>query len=275
MTVNFEKHIQPDNINGKQKTILDCLSENTDLSKQQLKRVMQNGAVWLESSYGIDRCRRAKKIIKQGDKIHLYYDADVQAKSPPVAELIADEGDYSIWNKPSGMYSQGSKWGDHCTIYRWAEQNLVPQRPAFIVHRLDRAANGLIILAHKKTVAARFSKMFEKHELYKKYRATVEGVITGIMPPYEINLKIDNKKSISEIVSLKVDDINQTTVVEVVIKTGRKHQIRRHLSGLGYPIMGDRLYGAKNLDVDLQLSSVTLKFKCPVTNECKEYNLDT
>jgi len=91
------------------------------------------------------------------------------------AILVEDCGDYSIWNKPSGMLSQGSKWGDHCTIYRWVEKNLQPERAAFVVHRLDRAATGLILLAHKKSVASQFSRLFEKREIYKRYLVKVKG----------------------------------------------------------------------------------------------------
>ena len=150
--------------------------------------------------------------------------------------------------------------------------NLMPQRQAFIVHRLDRAANGLIILAHKKSIARKFSAMFENRQIYKKYRARVEGIVSSLDLPYEIKNKLDDKLSISEIVSVTKIDQNSTDL-EVVIKTGRKHQIRRHLSGLGYPIEGDRLYGAKNLAVDLQLSAVHLKFICPVNGEHKEWFL--
>ena len=269
MHTKFEKHITVNQL----QSMLDCLSENTNLSKQQLKRTMQNGAVWLETSHGIERVRRAKKIVKQAETIHIYYDEKIQNEKPPVAELITDEGDYSIWNKPGGMYSQGSKWGDHCTIYRWVEQNLLPQRPVFIVHRLDRAAHGLMILTHKKSVAAQFSKMFEQHEIYKKYKAKVEGILDGITLPYQINQEIDSKPAISEIVGLTADINNNTTGVEVVIKTGRKHQIRKHLAGMGHPIIGDRLYGAENIEEDLQLSSIRLEFTCPVTSQKKSYNL--
>ena len=269
MSIKFEKHIQ---VNESQ-TVLACLSENVDLSKQLLKKVMQNGAVWLESTYGINRVRRAKKIINEGDVLHIYYDAAIHDSKPPAAQLISDEGDYSIWNKPCGMYSQGTKWGDHCSIYRWAEQNLLPQRPAFIVHRLDKAANGLIIVAHKKKTAAKFSKMFEQHEINKKYRAVVEGLLKDIILPYEINNKLDEKISISEILTTNVDENKNQTVVEIKIKTGRKHQIRRHLSGLGHPIVGDRLYAAKNIESNLQLSSVELDFICPIRSEHVKYKL--
>lgn len=267
--MKFEKHIEV----NKSQTALSCLSDNTELSKQQLKKVMQNGAVWLESKYGINRVRRAKKIINEGESLHIYYDPLIHDSEPAEAQLISDEADYSIWNKPSGMYSQGTKWGDNFTIYRWAEQHLLPQRPAFIVHRLDKAANGLIIIAHKKKVAAKFSKMFEFHEINKKYRAVVEGVFEEITLPYEIKNELDGKISISEILAVSRDSNKNETVVEIKIKTGRKHQIRRHLSGMGYPIVGDRLYGSNNTDLNLQLSSVELAFMCPTRFERVKYNL--
>ncbi len=267
MPLKFDLHIKPDET----QTIIKCLSENIELSSQQLKKLMQNGGVWLDNSHGIHRVRRAKKNINKGECLHVYYDADIQNISPPQAVLIADEKAYSIWNKPCGMYSQGTKWGDHCTIYRWAEQNLEPQRPAFIVHRLDKSANGLIVIAHTKKIAAAFSKMFEQRKINKKYKALVEGNIENISLPFEIKNKLDGKAAISEIISLQQK--NNKTEVEIKIKTGRKHQIRRHLSGMGYPIVGDRLYGKNNATSDLQLSSVELEFCCPITGELKTYSI--
>ncbi|RDH82431.1 MAG: RNA pseudouridine synthase [endosymbiont of Galathealinum brachiosum] len=269
-TVKFEKHIKAEK---NTQTILECLSASLEFSNQQIKKILQNGAVWLENSHGINRVRRAKKTINQGEILHVYFNAEIQASQPHEAMLIADEGDYSIWNKPGGMYSQGTKWGDHCTVYRWAEQNLMPQRQAFIVHRLDKAANGLIIIAHKKSTAAKLSAMFEKRQIHKKYRAIVEGILNDVELPYEIKNELDNKIAISEIISLIPDYEKQRTAVEIRIKTGRKHQIRRHLSEMGYPIIGDRLYGAQDIESDLQLSSIELEFSCPVSEKQKKYEL--
>ncbi len=265
----FEKHIHIE----KSQTVLVCLDENIEKSKQQLKKLMQNGAVWLENPHGINRVRRAKKIINQGELLHVYFNAEIQKSKPKPAILVSDEGDYSIWNKPSGMYSQGTKWGDHCTVYRWAEQNLTPQRQGFIVHRLDRAANGLIIIAHKKSIVEKFSRMFKERKINKKYRVEVEGVLDNIELPYEVSNELDKKVAISEIVSLKPDREKQCTEIEIKIKTGRKHQIRRHLSGMGYPVVGDRLYGAKNIESDLQLSSIELAFNCPISFKQMKYIL--
>ena len=128
-----------------------------------------------------------KKSLNENDTLHLYYDASIQNSVPAVAELIADEGEYSIWNKPFGMYSQGSKWGDQCTIYRWAEEHLMPQRPAFLVHRLDRAASGLIMLAHPKKVATAFPRLFESRDIQKQSTSTVEGYLPRVKLPHTIS----------------------------------------------------------------------------------------
>ena len=269
MTDRFEKHLSIDDAGI---IAVEHLALHTTLSKQQVKLAMKNGCVWLESSHGIARIRRAKKILQNGDCLHIYYDASIQNTTVPAASLIADETEYSIWNKPCGMYSQGTKWGDHCSLYRWAEQQLKPQRPSFPVHRLDRAANGLMILAHSKKLAATFSELFKTRNIQKRYKATVEGRLDNITLPHVITQDIDGKTARSTIIFLNAHEDSSDIIIE--IETGRKHQIRKHLSQLGHPIVGDRLYGAKNLDKDLQLQSYSLKFNCPLTNTVKEYSLE-
>ena len=266
---HFESHIT---ITIAGLTALDQLAANTPLSRQKLKKAMTNGAVWLESSIGTQRLRRAKKVLSVNDRLHLYYDESIQNTKPEDALLIADEGEYSIWNKPYGMYSQGTKWGDQCTLHRYAEQFLQPQRPAFPVHRLDRAATGLMILAHSKTMAATFSTLFKNRSIQKRYTAVVEGALDNLILPYSISSDLDNKPAISKIIALQKQGNN--TIVSIEIETGRKHQIRKHLSELGYPIVGDRLYGSGKSEENLQLQSNYLNFNCPIKNTTQEYSLD-
>ncbi len=265
----FEVHID---VNQPDQAALTLLAENTPVSKQKIKSAMTNGCVWLESAIGVHRLRRAKKTLHENDTLHIYYDEAIQQSVPAAAELIADEGEYSIWNKPYGMYSQGTKWGDHCTVYRWAEQHLQPQRPAFPVHRLDRAASGLMILAHSKKMAKVFSELFKERKIQKQYEAIVEGELSDIELPYTISSKIDDKPAVSKIIKLQKQ--NGNTIVTIEIETGRKHQIRKHLSGLDHPIVGDRLYGSGQSEDNLKLQAVYLKFICPVNNEFREYSLE-
>lgn len=270
MTERYEKHIT---VNEPGVTAIGLLADNTALSKQKLKNAMTNGAVWQESQHGVNRIRRAKKELKQGETLHLYYDSEIQSQTTAPAILIADEVEYSIWNKPYGMYSQGSKWGDHCTIYRWAEQHFEPSRHAYLVHRLDRAANGLIIIAHKKKTASAFLEMFKKHTITKRYHATVEGNLSNIELPFTINAPLDGKPAETVILEADFNTHEQTTAVLIEIKTGRKHQIRRHLSSTGHPVTGDRQHGAKDIHRNLQLSSVFLSFVCPLEKRQHTYTL--
>ncbi len=267
-------------------TAIDWLAKamtTEGLSRGAIKIIMQKGCVWVETQDAQEqrytqRLRRAKKVLKQADILHCYYDEKVLDKQPPSAILVSDEGGYSIWNKPAGMLSQGSKWGDHCTIYRWAEQHLQPERPAFIVHRLDRAASGLIILAHKKQVASQFSAMFQQRLINKHYLVHVKGDFSKEIPADKQTLmvinKLDGKHAVSHIRLRDYSKSKDISLLEVSIETGRKHQIRKHLSELAYPVIGDRLYGAETeSNEELQLTATKISFKCPITQEQKVYLL--
>lgn len=266
--MKFEKHLCIDHTD---KTAVDVLEESTELTRQAIKQTMTKGAVWLTRNKHTQRIRRADKPLNVGDELHLYYDQDVLNEQPPAATLIADEGIYSIWYKPCGMLSQGSRWGDHCTINRWAEKTLEPQRPAFIVHRLDRAATGLMIIAHQKKVAAYFSTLFQARDIEKKYQAIVEGLFPDALT---LSAEIDNKPACSHARRLAYNPEMQQSLVEITIETGRKHQIRRHLSEAGFPILGDRLYGqSQEPQTDLCLTSCYLSFISPGDQSQKHYRL--
>jgi len=254
-------------------TASELLKQHSGLSKQQIKQAMRKGAVWVsESDSGHKRLRRADKILKVDQQLHLYYDAEVLSLQVDAAVLIADEGDYSVWYKPYGMLSQGSKWGDHCTINRWVEQNHQPQRPAFIVNRLDRAAQGLMLIAHTKSAASALSGLFEKRAINKQYTA----LVSGSFPEHLIlDTAVDQKHALSKVSLLTHEPITKKSLVSVEIETGRKHQIRKHLSGAGFPIIGDRLYGSDvdDFSVNLCLVSTYLAFNCPITGLYKSYRL--
>jgi tRNA pseudouridine32 synthase/23S rRNA pseudouridine746 synthase len=269
---HIEAHVR---IEAPHDSAIDMLQQATGLAKQRIKLAMTQGAVWMTRGRNTQRLRRAKRALRVGDEVHLYYDAKILAETPPEPELIADVGAYSVWCKPCGLRSQGSKWGDHCTLVRWAERHLQPERPAFTVHRLDRAATGLMLVAHAKSTAAALSALFRKRAVEKRYRALVTGDFSGLPNPVRVEQAIDEKEAASEFSLLQVSDDGRRSSLDVSIETGRKHQVRRHLAELGHPVVGDRLYGAGEEDgVDLQLTAYLLAFHCPVNDERVEYRLD-
>lgn len=262
----FECHI-PVSINLQ--TAIECLSsaiETQGLSKQQLKTVMQKGAVWLSTSkedIKPKRIRRAKRLLQVGNILHLYYNSEVLNITITAPKIIADCGEYSVWHKPKGMLSQGSKWGDHTTINRWIELNYRPHgetKTAIIVHRLDKATDGLMLIAHSKSMAKQLTVLFEERKIIKIYQAWVLGKFPEQKQKYT-NL-IADKKALSHAKKIKFDAKNNRSLVEINIETGRKHQIRIHLSQAGYPIIGDRLYHQNTIhEEDLQLTATQIELE--------------
>ncbi len=273
MAANVEAHVK---IESSKDASVALLQQASGLSKQRIKLAMSQGAVWMTRGRNTRRLRRATRPLRVGDELHLYYDAEILAEIPPEPTLIADKVGYSVWQKPCGMRSQGSKWGDHCTLVRWAERHLQPERSAFTVHRLDRAANGLMMVAHSKRMTAALSALFRERAVEKRYRALVAGDFSGHPNPLRVERPVDDREASSEFALLDVSEDRALSLLDVRIETGRKHQIRRHLAHLGHPIIGDRLYGSGEADgVDLQLTAYLLAFHCPVNDEPVEYRLAT
>ncbi len=267
----LETHIT---VNSPEDEAVELLQRATGLSKQRMKLAMRQGAVWLTRGGNTRRLRRVKRTLRGGDELHLYYDENILAEVPAEPALIEDLGSYSVWQKPYGLRSQGSKWGDHCTVVRWAERHLQPERSAFTVHRLDRAANGLIIVAHSKRMAAAFAELFRERQVEKHYRAMVAGDFSTQPDPLRVDESVDGKEAISEFSHLQVSADGRRSLLDVRIETGRKHQIRRHLAGLGHAVIGDRLYGSGREDaVDLQLTACSLAFQCPVNDQQVKFRL--
>ena len=154
------------------------------------------------------------------------------------------------------------------------------------MHRLDRAATGLIIIAHSKKMAAALAKLFALRTLKKYYYVIVEGDIRNgshLIPSLSeakrqkqltISTPVDNKKAISYIEPVEYCLDKNQSLVKVTIETGRKHQIRIHMASIGHPVVGDRLHGHADSDsINLQLTSSFFEFICPLTHQQKQFLL--
>lgn len=272
---SFELHITVDD---SQSAIIPLLQSQCELSVAELKQAITKGALWIGRGKHTQRLRRFKKPLKPHEEVHFYYNQRVLEQGVTPAQLIADLDSYSVWYKPYGMLSQGSKWSDHTTVSRWAQTHLTPERPVFIVHRLDRAATGLIIVAHSKAAARGLSAMFEHHELEKHYQIIVHGNHTEHAQPEVITQDIEGKSAKSTFSCLEYDEQADISLVDVKIDSGRKHQIRLHATGIGLPVVADRLHGNKEREypdtLNLQLCAVSLGFTCPMTGEPRFFELE-
>lgn len=249
------------------------VAEASNLSRDALLDAAEKGAVWWRKSAGKGHRKpvriRSLDAVSAGDQVLVNYDASVLALSPAAPVLIAAEKNYSVWHKPAGLLSQGSKWSDHCTVTRQVE--LLHMRNTFLVHRLDRAASGLIIIAHTKNAVAALARLFAEREVEKTYRAQVEGPFSkGV--PLVIDDPVDGKSAHTEILHAEPVSGSDRSELTIRIKTGRKHQIRSHLASLGCPVVGDRLFNPDaDHTEDLQLLASELRFTCPFTNKQCHY----
>ncbi|GHF96295.1 RluA family pseudouridine synthase [Thalassotalea marina] len=272
----FELHIP---ITTQQQSLVEVLlaasQPHAQLSVGQIKSAINKGALWLSRGKSTTRLRKVKKPLQLNDTLHFYFDQKVLEQQVEPAIVIADYTEYSVLYKPFGMLSQGSKWSDHCTITRWAEQHTVPQRPAFLVHRLDRAASGLIMIAHSKKAAKALSQMFEQRQLSKTYHIICHGHYQ--LKGHTETQYVDQKPALSHFSALAYHQEANLSLVEVKIETGRKHQIRIHAAHQGFPVVGDRLHGKGDCqsEVNLQLCAVKLSFSCPITTQEKVVELPT
>jgi tRNA pseudouridine32 synthase/23S rRNA pseudouridine746 synthase len=253
-------------------SVIDALAAHTALPKGRIKDALNKGAVWLRTRGREQRVRRATKLLQRGDKLSLYFDADVLQREPPSPQLLADERDYSIWIKPAGMLAQGTRYGDHCALLRWCEKYFDPVRESFLVHRLDREAEGLMLIAHTKKAADAFSKMWQQHRIQKHYAVIVEGAIGAIGSKQRIDTPLDDKHCATEFVVTDLDATRARSTLAITLITGRKHQIRRHLAGLGFPVVGDYRYGRGG--DPLALRAVALEFVCPLRGGEKKYAIE-
>lgn len=252
----------------------DYLAFHTGLSKSRVKDAMIKGAAWItKKGAKRRRLRRAAAVLGPGDVLEFYYDDSLLEIKPPAARCLDDQQRYSVWFKPAGVMAQGTDYGDHCSLLRLAEIHFRPQRPVFLVHRLDREVAGLMLIAHDRRAAAQLSALFRDNGIMKQYQVRVRGKIEEQRG--EITLPLDGKRALTRYTVTDYDAASDVAALDVTIETGRLHQIRRHFAMIHHPVMGDPKYGIgnKNKKEGMQLAAVGLCFRSPFSGREVNYSI--
>ncbi len=251
----------------------DALATLTGLSKARIKDCMTKGGVWWSRpGRSTSRLRRASTQVNPDERLEINYNPVLLALIPAEPELIAKTKWYSVWNKPAGVLSQGTRFADHCSLPRLAQAKLGARNELHPAHRLDREARGIMLLAHDGRAAAKLGELFRQGKVEKEYAAIVQGIPdwTGT----EACEPLDGKEARSRFEVVRSDPASNSTLLIARIDTGRKHQIRRHLAGLGHPVLGDPRYARSSARLhELQLVARSLAFTCPFTNAPRHWTV--
>ncbi len=207
----------------------------------------------------------------------------------PYLDIIYQDDDIVVLNKPSGLLTVPGRLPEHQDCLQNRAIKVLPT--ATIVHRLDMATSGIILMALNKPAHVEISRQFEKRLTKKRYIARVFGKVaeqTGSVEkplicdwPNRPKQKVDFEHGKKALTHYKVldysDDIDgqTTTLVELTPITGRSHQLRVHMLAIGHPILGDRLYAhEKALTVSnrLQLHAQMLAITHPVSQQALTFS---
>ena len=187
-----------------------------------------------------------------------------------------------VLNKPASLLSVPGKGEDKQDCLSARVQKIYAD--ALIVHRLDMATSGLMLMALDPASQAALSRSFESRKIHKRYVAVVDGLMAASADWQMIDLPIaldwpnrplriihaKGKPSQTRWRVLSDDSAANTTRVELEPITGRSHQLRVHLKALGHPIVGDRLYAPVDVQAKaarLLLHACALRFVHPASGK--------
>jgi 23S rRNA pseudouridine955/2504/2580 synthase len=182
--------------------------------------------------------------------------------------IIDNNDDFIVLNKSAGISVQGGTKSKKNLVDIFARSEIFRDTKPFSVHRLDKDTSGVFIMAKHRESAQLLTSLFRLRKVHKTYLAICHGELLKDSGEWNENLtRYDNDKEVIEnaITKYKVLDKNSIcSLVEMKPITGRKHQLRKQLYGVGCPIYGDQKYKFSNSDKainkNLMLHSYQIKF---------------
>lgn len=283
----FKKENQKYNLisytSNEDSTLKQILLDKLNFSVRSLSKMKREETVLVNKEF-----KKASTKIKIGDLIEVKIEEDMANFEPQdlKLEVLYDDFDIIMVNKPPFMVVHPTKSHNNNTIANGITDYIIKKDEKIkvrFVNRLDMNTSGLVIIAKNAYAHHILSKDMSDDKVQKKYITVVKGIVkddkgTINQPIYRqtedsIKRVIDERGQASVTHYKVLERLNDATVLEIKLETGRTHQIRVHMEHIGHGIIGDELYGYvdENLINRQALHAYSLDFDQPRTKENLEF----
>ncbi len=251
--------------------LYNYLRNNLNKSKNNIKSLLKNECIYVNNNV----ITKYNYVVNSGDIISIgkaitYKDVNLK--------IIYEDSDIIVIDKPTKILTISNSKEKEKTLYREVSNYLkMENKKVFVIHRLDYDTSGVIMFAKNQKVQKLYQDNWNNLAKKREYTATVEGITNskGHIESYLKETKTllvysskDKNGSFAITDYVKIKSNNRYSLIKVYISTGRRNQIRCHLSDIGHPIVGDSRYKAKSNPINrLALHASTLKIINPLTNE--------
>jgi 23S rRNA pseudouridine1911/1915/1917 synthase len=252
------------------------LKEFPTAKRQNLKRMVSDRRVLINEV----PARALKQPIGESDRVRVApRPVKVKAGLEPL-RLLHEDGDVLVVEKPAGLLTStvaNEKRPTAIAILRSYLEDHDARARVGVIHRLDREASGLLVFSKNQEAFDSLKSQFAHHTVKRVYTALVEGTPqepAGTVRSFLVELpsgkvRTSRRPDAGLEAITEYDSIGQVegmTLLRVTLQTGRKHQIRAHVSEMGHPIVGDLMYGAQPA-ARVMLSATELEFDHPSTGQ--------
>lgn len=232
------------------------------LSRRKARAVIDLGGVFVDKT----RVKVAGRIVRPGQSIEVNVGGAIEraGETPLAPKIVHVDEHIIIVDKPAGLVTAPTPESNRGDLLDQLQKQF---GEVYLVHRLDLPTSGLLVFARTSVANKTLGDRFKAHDIEREYRTVAVGHITA----QTIDREIEKRRAVTHIEP--VETFPNATLVRVRLETGRTHQIRIHLAGLGHPVCGDRTHGGEveraflPRPPRLALHAMVLGFVHPATGE--------